>query len=181
MKRLVALSIGCLLVAWTAAGADSPKQEEVKKYVANLKDKDEKSRINACKGIGEIGQLKSSYAKDAVEPLTALVRKDGSARVRAEAANALGLIDPEQSGPVVEALMGALKDDKDDGVHRAAITALGRLGAKSKDALPLLREEQEKVKKMLDDVKDDKAKSKRFKEQMKVINGAIMAIGGGKK
>jgi len=181
MKRIAVLSVGCLLLGLVQAEADGPKKEEIGKHIKTLTEKDEKARLNACKGIAEIGQLKASYGKDAVVPLTAMVRKDDSARVRAEAANALGIIDPEESAPVVKALMEALKEDKDDGVHRAAVGALGRLGTKAKDALPTLREEQERVQKLIADAGDDKAKAKRFKEQMKTISGAIQSVSGSKK
>src|SRR5262245_24870602 len=107
MKRLVALTAGCLLLSLGFVSAEGQKKEEAAKFVKNLKDKDEKSRIAACKGLAEIGRLKAAYAKEAVEPLTTMVRKDDSAKVRAEAANTLGVIDPEEYKGVVAALMEA--------------------------------------------------------------------------
>jgi HEAT repeat protein len=176
MKRFVALTVGCLLLGTGIVQAQGSKKEEAAKAVKSLKDKDEKSRISACQKLADIGKLKAAYAKDAVEPLTSLVRKDDSAKVRAEAANTLGVIDPEEYKPVIEALAEAVKEDKDNGVHQAAITALGSLGGKSKDALPVLVEEQDKYKKQIEDAKDDKNKIKRIRAQMKPVDAAIRSI-----
>jgi len=175
----MALSVGCLLLGLGYAGADS-KKDEAAKYTRDLKAKSENDRITAIKGIAEIGRLKAVYAKDAVVPLTEMVKKDSSAKIRAEAATALGAIDPEDYQPVVEALAEALKD-KDDNVMTASASALGSLGAKAKDALPALKEASAKVKNELDDVKDDKKKAQKFKNQQKAIGGALKAIQGAGK
>jgi HEAT repeat protein len=176
MKRFVALTVGCLLLSTGFVPAQGSKKEEATKAIKSLKDKDEKSRISACKTLAEIGKLKASYAKDAVEPLTTMVRKDDNAKVRAEAASTLGVIDPEEYKKVVEALSEAVKEDKDDAVHQAAITALGSLGGKAKDALPVLMEEKEKFDKKIADAKDDKDKIKKIRAQMKPLNAALQSI-----
>lgn len=182
MTRFMAWSVAGVLLVLSPVWGQGSKKEEIAKHIKNLKDKDEKARLTACKGVAEIGRLKASYAKDAVEPLTEMVRKDSSAGVRAEAAKALGAIDPEEYKDAVEALAAAVKEDKSDDVHRAAIEGLGMLGPKAKDALPVLQEQADKLKKQIDDVKDDKAKAKKIQGQLKIVTGSIRAIsGGGKK
>jgi len=178
MKRLVALSVGCLFLSVGFLPAQGTKKEEAAKAVKNLKEKDEKARIAACKTLEDIGKLKAAYAKDAVEPLTTMVRKDDSSKVRAAAATTLGSIDPEEYKPVIEALSDAVKEDKDNGVHQAAIAALGTLGAKAKEALPVLMEEQARLKKEMADAKDDKAKAKKIQNEMRPVNMAIQSIRG---
>jgi HEAT repeats len=142
MNRLVALGLVGLMVALASVGeltAQAPKKEEIGKFIMNLKDKDAKTRIDGCKGIAAIGKLKASYAKDAIEPLMELVKKDTEAKVRAAAASALGSCDPEDK-EAVTVLIAALKEDKDKDVRTAAATGLGQLGAKAKEALPALKE-----------------------------------------
>jgi len=141
MNRLVALGLVGLMIALAYVGeltAQAPKKEDIPKFIMNLKDKDAKTRIDACKGIAAIGKLKASYAKDAIEPLIELVKKDSDAKVRAAAATALGSCDPEEK-EAVTVLTAALKDDSKD-VRLAAATGLGQLGAKAKEALPALKE-----------------------------------------
>jgi HEAT repeat protein len=177
MKRFMVLSVACLPLVLGDATAET-KKEQIAKHIQALKDPSEGTRAGACKGIADIGRLKASYAKDAIAPLAEMVRKDNSARVRAEAATALGAVDPEEYQAAVEALIAAVKDDKDNGVHRAAISALGQLGPKAKDALPVLNEQLEKLRKQIG---DDKAKQKQFRDQLKVLTGAINSINGNRK
>jgi hypothetical protein len=135
-----------LALAWGSdLTAQTPNKADIPKFITNLKDKDAKVRIDGCKGIAAIGKLKASYAKDAIEPLIGLVKKDDDAKVRAAAAAALGSCDPEDK-EAVTVLIDALKNDKDKGVHTAAAQALGQLGAKAKEALPALKEAAAKAK-----------------------------------
>lgn len=177
MNRILALSVACLLLGTAFAPAES-KKEEIAKDLKTLKGKDEKAKISAIKEIADIGKLKAAYAADAVVPLTEILQKDESGKLRAEAAAALGAIDPEEYKPVVDALTEALKD-KDDAVWKASATALGSLGAaKAKDSLPALKELSDKIKEKIDDAKDDKAKAKKLNADRKIVQGAIGALNG---
>ena len=170
MKRLVVLGLIGMFLATAYVSeltAQVPNKADMPKFIATAKDakKDSKERIAALKNIGRLGRLKASYAKDAVEPLIMLVKKEEDSRVRAEAAITLGAIDPEEK-EAVSTLIEVLKDEKNDsGVRAAAATGLGSMGAKSKEALPLLREVA-------------KASKKKDKKLGKAAGGAAKAIQG---
>jgi HEAT repeat protein len=177
MKRLVVLSLGCLFLGLGAVEAQTPKKADVPKFIANLKDKDAKVRLEAAQGIGKVGQLKAVYAKEGIEPLCETVVKDDDAKVRTAAATSLGqvLLEPDKVVPV---LAKVVKEDKDGGVQTAAITTLGYYGKDAKDALSALEEAQAKAKKELEDAADDKAKIKIAKAKLKVLQAALKSIGG---
>jgi HEAT repeat protein len=167
MRWLVVLGLGCLFLALGLADAQTPKKTDVPGFIKQLSDKDARVRLSGIKGINEVGTVKAVYVKDAVEPLVAILKKDGDAKCRAEAATTLGAIDPEEHKSAVETLMIALKDDKQEGVQRACIVGLGSLGAKAKDALPILqtmakdmRDVEKKAREELAEAKDDQAKAK---------------------
>lgn len=152
MRRLVVIGLVGALLGIGYLGeltAQTPKKEEMPKFIATAKDKNKSAsdRIAAVRNIARLGRLKASYAKDAVEPLIMMVKKEDDSKVRAEAALALGAIDPEEK-EAVTTLIDVLKDEKTDkGVRAACVTALGTLGGKSKDAIPVLKEVQAMAKK----------------------------------
>jgi HEAT repeat protein len=178
MKRLVVLGLGCLILnLGTFVEAQVPKKADIPRFVANLKDKDAKVRLEAAQGIGKVGQVKAINAKEGIEPLCDAVVKDDDAKVRAAAAGSLGqiLLDPDKVVPV---LAKVVKEDKDGGVQTAAITTLGYYGKDAKDALSALEEANTKAKQELEDAAEDKAKIKVAKGKLKVIAAAIKSIGG---
>lgn len=177
MNRLVALALGCWFLALGSSAAQTPKKDEVPKFIKNLGATDAKSRLEAAQGIGKIGQLKAVYAKDGIGPLCDTVLKDEDAKVRIAAANSLGMILLEPT-KVVPVLAKVAKDDKDWPVQSAAITSLGYFGADAKDAVEAINEVRAKVKKELEDAGDDKAKVKAAKAKDKIINGALRSIMG---
>jgi HEAT repeat protein len=137
MKSLItAVGIVGLLAVVPGAGAAS-KEEEVGKYIKDLKSGIAKTRAAAAEDIGKIGQVKASYAKPALQPLLAVLA-DKDAAVREAAATALARLDEPKE--VVPALTKLLKEDKDQRVRVAAASGLGLMAAAAKDALPTLRE-----------------------------------------
>jgi len=180
MKRLIALSLGCLWLALAgAAGAqDKPDKKQVPAYIATLKNAkaSDKAKEDACKGLYEVGRIKAAYIKDAVEPLIMLVKKEESAKVRTEAARALGAADPEDAKDTVEALIERVKEDKETNVKAAAIIALGLLGAKAKSALPAMKAAAEDARKAAADDKDNKQKAQAAKTIGKAVQGATKQI-----
>jgi HEAT repeat protein len=137
MKSLItAVGILGLLSAGTCARAAS-KEEDVAKYVKDLKSGIAKTRATAAEEIGKIGQIKAAYAKPALKPLLAVLA-DKDAAVREAAATALARLDePKEAVP---ALVKLLEDDKDQRVRVAAASGLGLMAEAAKDALPTLRE-----------------------------------------
>lgn len=167
------LGLGCLFVGLTAVAAQTPKKDDVPKYIKNLTAKDVNERLAAVDALAKIGELKKVYAKDAWEPLCNVVRKDDDAKVRAAAAQALGRIDadPEKATP---ALMEGLKD-KERAVQIASALGLGALGAGARDAVPALKDMVEKAKAEVAAAKDEVAKFKDDKEKEKVARGKLQA------
>jgi len=195
MKMLVVLGLACLFLSAGHVGAQG-KKSDIQKYIKELNAKDAKARLSAVQGIAKIGQVKSSYAKDAVAPLCDRVEKDSDAGVRAAAALALGQVDADatMAAPV---LIKAVESDKDRGVQVNAITALGYLGGGAKEALPLLqkirmeagaeagkyRKEQQAAQKAGDKKKAQEAaqKGRPFQQLATAAGASIQAIQAGSK
>ena len=137
MKSFVAVLgiIGLLTAAPATRAAD--KEEQVAKYIKDLKIGSAKARATAADEIGQIGQIKASYAKPALQPLLDVLN-DKDAAVRRAAATALARLDEPKE--VVPALAKALKEDKNQQVRVAAAGGLGLMGEASKEAVPTLRE-----------------------------------------
>src|SRR4051812_26970194 len=102
MKRLVA-ALSCLLIV-SAFAAAATKEEEVARYVKDLKSKDASVRKTAAEEIGKIAQVKASAAKAALQPLVDVLR-DSSSSVREAAALAVGRLDePADAVPALTRL-----------------------------------------------------------------------------
>jgi HEAT repeat protein len=140
MRKLVTL--GVLLVGSAVVWA-AGKEEQVAKYITDLKSKDAGVRATAAEEIGRIGEIQAAVAKPAIKPLLDVLQ-DKDAKVRAAAADALGRLDAPAE--VVPAMIQVLKDDKNEKVRARAATSLGLMGAASKEALPTLREIAQKEK-----------------------------------
>jgi HEAT repeat protein len=137
MKTLFAAVglVGFLTTVPTAPAAT--KEEQVAKYVKDLKSKDPVTRRVAAEEIGKIGQVKVSAAKPAVRPLLDML-KDKDDSVREAAATALSRLDEPQD--IVPALTKLVKEDKKMKVRVAAANGLGLMGEAARDALAVLRE-----------------------------------------
>jgi HEAT repeat protein len=158
MKRLVMLVTGCLVLGLSGAHGQTPKKSDLPKFMKNLTASDAKERIAAIDGIAKIGELKKIYAKDAIDPLCNMLRKDNDAGVRAAAATALARVDadPEKAVP---ALIEGLKD-KDRNVIIASANAVGAMGKAAADAIPLLKEHNDKARADQTAAKAEQAKAK---------------------
>jgi HEAT repeat protein len=183
MRHLVAVSLGFVLLLagpQFTFGAkkkkdevDVPKLEDIPKIIEQLKDKDATVRAKAATSIGARGQLRAKDVKDAVAPLTQVLRKDEDVSVRRAAGVALSKMDPEPK-VALQPLIESLKNEKDLEVKTAVATALGTMGAEAKDAVSALQE-------VRDEVKDAGKKEKQKKALAKAASGAIAAITGSKK
>jgi HEAT repeat protein len=136
MTSPTALVLVGLLATATFAPA-ATKEEQVAKYIKDLKSKDAATRRIAAEEIGKIGQVKASAAKPAVQPLLDVL-KDKDDLVREAAATALSRLD--EPTEVVPALVKLLKDDRKIRVRVAAANGLGLMGEAAREALPTLRE-----------------------------------------
>jgi HEAT repeat protein len=143
-RRLEKLTAVCwLAVAMTvlAAGdlAAADKAQEAQKYTRDLKtSKDAKVRATALAELGKLGQIQKSLVADAT-PLVVKALDDKDARVRAAAAKAYGMIDPDPK-EAVPALLKLAKGDKDEDVKVAAVQGLGTMGTGAQAANKDLRE-----------------------------------------
>jgi HEAT repeat protein len=131
------LTIACLAALGPALAVAASKEEQVVKYVNDLKSKDAATRRTAAEEIGKIGQVKASAGKPAVPPLLDVL-KDKDDGVRAAAATALSRLD--EPAVVVPALTRLLKDDGKLRVRVAAANGLGLMGEAARSALPALRD-----------------------------------------
>src|SRR5262245_37349910 len=119
------LTIACLAGLGLAPAVAGGKEEQVAKYIDDLKSKDAATRRAAAEEIGRIGQVKASAGKPAVQPLLDRL-KDKDDGVRAAAATALSRLDDPAT--VVPALTKLLKDDGKLRVRVAAANGLGLMG-----------------------------------------------------
>ncbi len=148
------------------------KEEEAKKWATDLvKAKDAKTRAKAAEELGKLGTIKRTlttpYTKDLVNAL-----KDSDARVRGAAANALGVIDPDDKKSIFDKIHETLKNEKENAAMQGLMQGLADTARLSgdenlkKQALMTLRELQKKA--------TDKAEAKR-------IQAVILTLSGGKK
>src|SRR5438046_1457706 len=138
MKSIFGALVALALVA-TAAQAG--KEDDAKKYTNDLKtSKDVNVKITAIQEIGKLGQIKKSYATDALPYMIEACKDKKNAKLRAAAAEAIGKVDPPTDLNVVELLTDMAKTDKDTQVQIAAIRGLANMGPAAKSAIPALRE-----------------------------------------
>lgn len=165
MKRLIGL-LALAACFGIVSLAVANKEEDAIKYTKMLKNaKNVQDKIEAAREIGNIGQIKKSYVKDAIPLLMECCKDKKNADLRAVAAEALGKSDPDPSTGAVDVLTDLVKNDSEMKVKQAAARGLGAMGSSAKEALPLLRETAGKV---------DKKDARPFRE-------AAMAIQGTKK
>src|SRR5262245_35996641 len=126
-RLLNAAAVAGLTAAVIALSGDLAADVKVKdalKHIDTLRNsKDNKAKVTALTELGKIGQIQKSLVSSAVpDMMKALEDKD--AGVRAAAAKAVGMIDPDPK-EAVPALVKLMKEDKDESVRLAAIQGLG--------------------------------------------------------
>ena len=139
LPALVCLAAGCVLVAGPADPASAAgKKPDVGKLTKDLAAADPNVQAAALADLAKLGQVQKAAIKDAIPAMVrALASKD--ATVRAAAARAVGMIDPDPTDAVPR-LVKLLTDDKDEAVRVAAAQGLGAMGPAAKDATKELRE-----------------------------------------
>jgi len=148
MNRLVVLGLGCLVLGFSSASAQSTLgKKDLPGLIEKLGSSDAKVRESACNGIGEIGARKRIHALDAHERLAKLMVDDKDAKVRTAAANALAACEAD-AVKAMPSLMNRLEKEDDQNALRAAIVAVGYVDdmGKAKEALPRLKEILEKYR-----------------------------------
>jgi HEAT repeat protein len=160
-----------VLFITAVAVSAAPREEEAKKYAADLKNKDAKVRLTAVKELGRLGQLQRKLTEPYVDNIIAVL-KDSDAKVRGEAGRTLGLIDPSDTKAAIEKLAELVKTEKSQEAREGFETGLGELGGTTDDAelKKAAREALLEARKKADD-----------KREQKVIQGAILLITGPKK
>jgi HEAT repeat protein len=134
------LVLGTLfLLAGLGRASERYTKEDMPRFLTDLQSQDAKVRIQACQGIGDVGEIKACQARAALDPLLELLAEDDDPKVRVAAAIALGRIE---ANPVwtIPALIETINTDPDRSVVTAAVTSLGIYGKEAKEALPLLKE-----------------------------------------
>jgi hypothetical protein len=128
------LTAGLIFLASSDALVAGPTAKEVEKYTNDLKtSKDVKVRVTALTELGKAGQIQKSLVKPAEEYMFRAL-EDKEAAVRAAAAKAVGMIDPDPK-KALPILVKMMKEDKDDAVKVAAAQGLGYIGEGAKDAV----------------------------------------------
>jgi HEAT repeat protein len=165
LRAISALALGFGLFV-LATGGDlfaASKEAEAKKYHELLKTApDAKGKVLALEELGKLGLLSRDLTEKALPDMLKAL-KDKDAAVRAAAAEAVGKCDPDPAD-AVPALVGLLKNDKEEKVKIAAANGLGHMGEKAKDAVSDLKEIQK--------AGDKKSRlTKAAQDAMRSING----------
>jgi HEAT repeat protein len=170
MTRRIAVAFVLALLVGASAFAVT-REEEAKKYAADLKSKDAKVRLTAVTELGKLGAIQRKLT----EPYTADIMsalKDSDEKVRAEAARTLAKIDPKEKKQAVEKLIDLLKSEKSEAAREGQETGLGDLGAMSDDS---------ELKKMAREALLEARKKTDSKREQKIIQAALIQIAGPKK
>ena len=162
-------AIVCLLSGLSLSAA--PREEEAKKYAADLKNKDAKVRLTAVKELGRLGQLRRRLTEPYVDSIIAVL-KDSDAKVRGEAGRTLGLIDPPDPKAAIDRLAELLKAEKSQEAREGFETGLGELGGSADDA---------DLKRAARQALLEARKAANDKREQKVIQAAVLLITGPKK
>jgi HEAT repeat protein len=167
--RLVAAVAAGLIAGLTVLAA--PREEEAKKYAADLKSKDAKVRQTALTELGKLGAAQRKLT----EPYTAdilSVLQDSDPGVRGQAARTLAKIDPEDKKGAVNKLIDLLKTDKSETAREGQATGLGELAVMSGD---------DDLKRTAREALLEARKKTDSKREQKVIQAALLLITGKKK
>ena len=148
------------------------KEEEAKKAADNLKSKDAKIRLQAVKELGKLGSASLKLVTPYIQYITEAV-KDKDAKVRGEAGRTLGTIDPPDKKSAIDAVITALKAEKDIEARGNFEMGLGDLGAMTKEA--------DEKKLCLDALKEARKNSQDKNEQRKIQAAMQTITGMGKK
>jgi HEAT repeats len=167
--RLIAALAAGLITAITAMAA--PREEEAKKYAADLKSKDAKVRATALTELGKLGAAQRKLTEPYTNDIVAVL-KDSDATVRAAAAKTLARIDPDDKKAAIEKIIGLLKDEKSEVAREGQETGLGELAAMSAD---------DDLKRSAREALLEARKKSDSKREQKVIQGALQQITGKKK
>jgi HEAT repeat protein len=149
----------------------APREDEAKKYAADLKSKDAKTRATALKELGKLGSIQRKLT----EPYTADIMaalKDSDANVRGEAARTVGLIDPTEKKESIEKLIELLKSEKSEAAREGQETGIGELGATTEDM---------DLKKLAREALLEARKKTDSKREQKTIQAALLLITPRKK
>lgn len=164
----VVLALGIVHLSWAA-----PKSSDVPPLIEKLKKGDARSRAEAAKELGHIGEVKAVWVKDAV-PLLLEAAKEKDMTVKLAALTALGQVSPDPKA-AIPIFVDALKVD-DDKVKLAAVQGLTYLGkVEPEDAAPALEE----MRKVMSDIKKlDKDAQKKKNALTKAMGGAMNSLQG---
>jgi HEAT repeat protein len=164
------LSFAALLVA-VVAGAAATREDEAKKYAADLKSKDAKVRLTAAKELGRLGQIQRRLTEPYTTDILAAL-KDSDPKVRGEAARTLGLIDPAEKKEAVAKLIEILKSEKSEDAREGQEMGIGELGATTDDA---------DVKRTAREALLEQRKKTDSKREQKTIQAALLLLNPPKK
>jgi len=168
IRRIAAVAI---LVIGSAPLLAAPREEEAKKYAADLKSKDAKTRVNALKELGKLGSIQRKLTEPYTGDIMAAL-KDSDANVRGEAARTVGLIDPTEKKEAIEKLVELLKNEKSEAAREGQETGIGELGATTEDM---------DLKKMAREALLEARKKTESKREQKTIQAALLLITPRKK
>jgi len=169
MTRRIA-AIAAVVFASTVLVA-APREDEAKKYAADLKSKDAKTRVTALKELGKLGSIQRKLTEPYTGDIMAAL-KDSDANVRGEAGRTVGLIDPTEKKEAIEKLIELLKNEKAEAAREGQETGIGELGATAEDM---------DLKKMAREALLEARKKTESKREQKTIQAALLLITPRKK
>lgn len=136
---LAMLAAGLFALSAAPDLAAASKEKDAQRYIQILRTStDPAAVVKALDELGKLGQIYKPLVTPAIPGIMAKL-KDSDAKVRAAAAESLGMIDADPK-EVVPALVKLLNSDSDEKVKIAAARGLGSMGDKAKPAVKELRE-----------------------------------------
>lgn len=150
MRRLLALHVALVVVVLGFVDTAQAQKKKIDVLLKDIDSKDANTRITALKDVGDLAEVKISYAQMALPQIRTILEKEPDVKVRIAALGALGKIESEPK-EYVPNMLKYLKEDKDFGVQG---TALGLLGGYQQQAAAAITPLKERMEELRDTNKD---------------------------
>jgi HEAT repeat protein len=121
--------LGLLISSVSAAS----REEEAKKYAANLTNKDAKIRLTAVQELGKLGGAQRKLVEPYIDKLMATLA-DKDPKVRGEAAKVLGQVDAPNKNAAITKIADLLAEEKSEVARMGMEMGLGQLGAMAEES-----------------------------------------------
>src|SRR5262245_7188085 len=114
MRRFVALMLAIGIVGFCCSEPAWGQKKKIDDLLKDLDSKTPATRITALREIGDLAEIKLSYAQKALPQIRDFLAKDTDVKIRIASLTALGKIEAEPKEYIAN-MMKYLKEDKDAG------------------------------------------------------------------